>query len=192
MDVRLRRALVLLALVLVPVSSAAAQGNPPVVMPPVATQEVAPPAQNQGQVLDGGQLWIDTTPMTGMQLFYAGRARPDYFHAPTAAGGDLLVNVFEQCVTGYVTRVSNLGMAWVNDSGPVDIRFEPSDGVTPTGIFLWDVMAGQWWCTSSFSVNGSLSFNNLARGIYFVWAVSAQPGQIGGEIRVLPQAGSEG
>jgi hypothetical protein len=78
-------------------------------------------------------------------------------------------------------------MAWVNDSGPVDIRFEPTDGVTPTGFLIWDVMGGRWWC-SGLAVNGGINFTNIAPGIYFVWATTGQPGQISGEMRVLPAA----
>jgi hypothetical protein len=130
------------------------------------------------------QLRIDYDPMLGMNLFALSRA-PDYFRGTMTASGDNFVDLGGDCAAGFTSPESALGLAWIEDSGPVDIQFVPSRRGQQTALILWEVIDEQWWCTFDFAEINSLQFDNLAQGIDFVWVLTEDGSPVSGELSVI-------
>src|SRR4051812_43873801 len=107
------------------VSLSAVQAQDPT-KPPRGQGGAQPIATPEGEDNSGtSALRIDLDPTVGMNLFAISRG-PDYFRDTLTGGGDNFVDLGGDCAAGYTKAEPALGLAWIEDSGPVDIQFVPS------------------------------------------------------------------
>jgi hypothetical protein len=179
----------LLLLLLLPLAAYAQQPTKPPLGPqPTPTLEPIPtlaPVATLESAVDTSplQLRADVRPMLGMELF-SGETAPDHFDAHTIAGGDKLVDVGGDCVAGYTSTASALGLVWVADSGPVEFAFTPEDASDTGAILIWDMLSEQWWCNVDFFNDPTFTFDNMGAGIFFVWLLTPNPELVAGELQV--------
>ena len=147
----------------------------------VEAQDAAP--TEEGSV---SQLNIGFEPTLGIQLMTSGNA-PVYFSKSAFGGGSIFVDAGGNCVTGYTTTVPVLGMVWVADSGPVDIRFAAAEDDAKVAGYFYELSSSQWYCNSVYAPNNAVQMNNLAKGVYFVWFLTEEPGAVSGELSVEAQ-----
>lgn len=133
------------------------------------------------------QLSLAYEPTFGVKLMIAD-SEAKFFSASGYGGGSIFVNAGGQCISGYTSVVSSLGMVWVADSGPVDISFESTQPDTTAGIYVYDLMNNQFYCSDQFASTGKVHFTNIAKGPYFIWFLSEQPNAITGNILVATSA----
>ncbi len=140
--------------------------------------------QQSDQGTSGSQLRIDVNPLLSLNVL-APSHTPSYYDAPVTASGEIAVNVGNPCPSGYTTEVATVGLAWIADSGAVDIQFVPTQQRGHSiGLLMWDLGAQRWWCTDSLSETNTLHFDTMSQGIYFMWVVTQDKEQVVGDISV--------
>ena len=141
----------------------------------------------------GTSLRIDVNPLLGLNVL-APSHTPAFYDSPVTASGDITVNVGRDCPSAYTTDVATVGLAWVADSGPVDIQFVPTkERGHSIGLLMWDLGAQRWWCTDTLAETNTLHFTNMSQGMYFMWVVTQDKEQVEGDVSVTgppPTAGS--
>jgi hypothetical protein len=151
-------------------------------------------AQDITQTPSTAPLVIDVNPLLGLHVVAPTHA-PHFFESPVTVGGDVYVAPDGNCASGYTTAVPTLGLAWIEDSGAVDLQFVPTrQRGHAIALFLWDVMAEAWRCTEAVSESNLLQFSNMEKGIYFVWILTQDRRPVEGVISVVsppPLLGSE-
>ncbi len=130
------------------------------------------------------QLSLGYEPTLGLKLMI-----PDlqlkFFSASGYGGGQVYVSVGNPCVSGYTNMVSSLGTVWVDaNSVPVDIRFESTQPGANAGIYMYDMMNNQWYCTDQFASTATLHWESVPKGVYFLWILTEQPGAISGNLTI--------
>jgi len=143
-----------------------------------------PSAQQNNQGESGSQLRIDVNPLLGLNVL-APSHTPSFYDNLVTAEGDIAVNVGSPCPRGYTTEIATVGLAWVGDSGPVDIQFVPTaERGHSVGLLMWDLGAERWWCTDSLAETNMLHFTNMSSGLYFMWVVTQDQERVEGDISI--------